>query len=165
MPNKRNKHIVICITLFFLFSLCSCKNFELDVHIFSNIQECQSIEKVQDKSAVVTRYDSPIRDEYLKDLQFEDFYGCKYDSNDLKFELFAYAFPSNDVAMSYFENVTGKTNDPNPTFSSSSGMVSYIRVVVNENMAYTVNCKKEYEEKVIEFLNGCFSVDILGEDK
>ena len=159
--NRFNKFIVFLTILLLFLNLCSCKTIEVDVHMFSSIEECQNIKSL--KSNNVEIYDFPTGDKYLKKLKFEEWFGCKYNSDDLTFELFAYVFSSNEHAMNYFQNVTGKVNDPNPTFLSSAGMSSYSRIVVSENKAYVVYCKKNAKENVIKFINSWFSVDITND--
>ncbi len=161
--NKANR--IICFSLIFilLLSLCSCRNFEIDVHIFSDIEECKNITNLKPDNDVVEIYDSPKGDKYINKLEFQDFFGCKYISDDFSFELFAYEFYSSDIAMSYFQNATGKKNDPNPTFSTVSGIGFYRRIVVSDSMAYTVYCKNSDSEKVVDFLNSWFCVDITGD--
>ena len=149
------------MSLLWLLNLCSCKTVaEIDVDIFANIQECQTIENLITSNADVQIYESSIQDEYLNGLEYQEFYGCKYISNDFSFELFAYEFLSDDIAMTYFANVTGKVNDPNPTFSTNSGIKIYRQIAVDGNKAYTVYCEKRDKNSVVDFLNRCFSVDV-----
>ena len=147
LHSKTNGVIKLLLIFLLLFSLCSCKTIEIDVHMFSNIKECQVIESLND-NANVKIIASPDEDKYFKDLQFQNFFGCEYTSDDLTFELFAYEFSNADMAMSYFENSTGKGEDPNSTFCDSTGMLWFKRIVVKENKAYAVRCKKEYKEKM-----------------
>ena len=133
---------------------------EIDIHIFSDINECQNITNLKSDNADVEIYDFPKKDKNIKKLKYQEFFGCKYTSDDFSFELFAYEFSSVDMAMSYFINFTGKENDPNPTFCDSSGMFWFERIVVKENKAYAVRCKKEYKDKMIELINSCFKEEI-----
>ena len=144
----------------------SCKDIEPDLHIFSNMEDCKNIENLKSEDAKVKIYDSPKVDKDLKKLVYQDFFGCEYKSDDFSFELFAYVFENDDIAMDYFENVTGKVNDPNPTFLNSAGMFTYERIVINYNKAYRLTCKNTNKEKVIEFINICFSTEVqIGETK
>ena len=161
LHNKAKLTVSFLLIFLLLFSLCSCRTFEIDVNIFSNIEECKDIENLKSDNADVEIYDSTMEDKYLKNLKFQGSFGCKYTSDDLTFELFAYEFSSVDMAMSYFKNSTGKGNDPNPTFSDSSGAFLFERIVIKENKAYAVRCKKDEKEKLIDFLNSWFSVDVI----
>lgn len=165
MYNKVSKFTTISIILLLLLSLCSCKTNEIDVHIFSDMEECQEIKGLESDNIDLEIYDSPVEDKYLKKLEFQEFFGCKYSSDDLTFELFAYVFSNIENAMEYFENGTGVSSDLNPNFISSAGISSYSRIVVSENKAYVVYCKKADKENVINFLNSCFSVDIIDDLK
>ena len=149
----------IFIVFVLLFSLCSCKMEEIDIHIFSDINECQSIIQNNTNSAEIEIYSSE-KDKNLKNLEYDDYFGCKYTCDGYSFEIFAYNFIDSDTAYQYFENITGKRNNPNPTFSDNSNLSDYRRVVINKNMAYTVYCKNQYKEKVLEFINEIFSLDI-----
>lgn len=160
LHDKIIKTIKFLLIGLLVFNLCSCRTFETDVHIFSNIEECQSIEGLNDNNTDLKIYFSPDKDKNLRNLQFQEFFGCDYTSEDLIFELFAYEFSSVDIAMSYFKNFTGKEDDPNPTFCDSSGVFWFKRIVVKENKAYAVRCKKDYKDKMIELINSCFKEEI-----
>lgn len=152
--------LVLFLIILLLLNLCSCKTFEIDVHIFSSIEECQGLKA---DNAEVKIYEDTNDDKNLKNLEFQEFFGCKYSSDDLSFELFAYVFSNPETAMRYFANKTGRTNNTNPTFLSSGGMSYYSRIVVSENKAYVVYCKNSDGEEVIKFINSCFSVDITND--
>lgn len=146
-----------------LICLCACNAPEVQICMFSNIAECNNIDFVKAPEAEITIYDTPAKDENLKKLEYDAFFGCLYSSNDVSFELFAYEFYSTEAAVTYFENTTGKVGTVPISYSSSTGMISYRRIVTNENMAYTVRCKPEDKEMVLGFINSWFSVDITDE--
>ena len=161
MPSEKMKKLLIFAVIFILvLGLYSCGSFEVDVHIFSDIEECQGIQSLKSEDAKVIIFDSPEEDKYLNDLQYQKFFACEYTSDDLNFKLFAYEFANAEKAMEYFKSATGKENDPNPTFSNSSGMGWYERIVVNKNNAYSVCCKTVHKDKMSEFLNSCFTIEI-----
>ena len=153
---------IICFSLIFLllFSFCSCRNFEIDVHMFSDIEECNKIVSSKENEVQI-KYLSIEEDKNSKDLNFDKFFGCEYISKQINFKIFAYVFENDDIAMQYFYNETGIKTELNPTFNSSSGMFWFERIVVKDNKAYLIRCKKEYEEKVIEFINSCFKEEII----
>ncbi len=154
------KIMTICMMLLLTLSLCACEPLEIDVHIFADMEECLNIEIMEADEAEVDIFDPTKKDWNLRGLEVEESFGCEYISDDLKFTLYAYVFPDSDLAMEYYKNETGKNNDPNPTFSSSAGMNSYIRIVVSENRAYIARCSKSHSEKLIEFLNSRFSEEV-----
>ena len=125
--------------------------------MFTNIKECQKMIESKSDDVQIQTYDCTIVDENISNLEFEQSFGCKYISDEFTFLFFAYEFSNDDLAIEYFENVTGKKGDPNPTFLDSSGMSKFNRIVVKGNRAYTVRCKKKDKERVLEFLNSCFS--------
>lgn len=151
----------IALMLILLLNLYGCMNAELNVNIFSNIEECEKISTLNQSQANIQIYDMPTKDTRLKELEYQEFFGCKYIHEDYSFELFAYEFLNSDIAMAYFKNETGKGADPNPTFSDRSGIFSYRRIVVNNNMAYIVTCKNIHKDKVIDYINTCFSVNVF----
>ena len=161
--NKANT--IICFSLIFLllFSLCSCRNFEIDVRMFSNIEECNNIVSFKENEVQIN-YLSAEEDQNLKSLDFDNFFGCEYMSKQINFKIFAYVFESDNIAMQYFYNETGIKTELNPTFNSSSGMFWFERIVVKDNKAYLIRCKKEYKEEVIEFINSCFKEKIIKTD-
>lgn len=160
LHNGFNKLLSFCLIFFLLLNLTSCKTTEVSVQIFSNIEECKNIETLKSNDADVDIYDSPFEDKSLKDLKYKKFFGFNYISENLSFELFAYEFSSSDIAVEYFENVTGKQDISTPAFSDVSGMKEFRRIVIKDNKAYVVSTNNSDSEKVIEFLNGIFSVSI-----
>lgn len=159
-----SKKILIGVLILVLSCLCACGIEPLDVHIFADINECQRIQTLMTMDAELKVFTSPQEDKHLKDLEYQEFFGCEYSSEELAFELFAYEFANGDTAITYFKNATGKENNPNPTFSNSSAMGVYDSVVVNGNKAYSVRCKATQKEKVTEFLNGIFTAEVAGSD-
>ena len=46
------------MTLLSFFCVCSCKNLDIEIHIFSNIEECINIENNNKADAIIEKYDS-----------------------------------------------------------------------------------------------------------
>ncbi len=159
--NKTCVFLIFLVAISCVLGLCSCKNIQVDVHMFTNMQECQNILNFKSDTADIKIYDSSTEDDHIKDLKYEEFFGCKYICEELSFEIFAYSFSNSELAMDYFKNVTGKKNDPNPTFSDNSGGKFFNRVVVSDNKVYNVRCGKKCKESVIDFLNGVFSIELF----
>ena len=94
-----------------------------------------------------------------------------YESEKLKFEIFAYEFEDADSALRYYINVTGQKSyeqklplssyDENKLLSASSGMFSYSLIVVYKNMAYQINAPKQYKNEIIEMLSTTFSIKVM----
>ena len=160
MRKRITQFIILCFLFLFILNLCACKLSEIELRMFSNMEECNQINELKVNDAEVEIYDSALKDKDLNDLAFQEYFGCKYTCDDFSFTLFAYEFSDSDVAMAYFENVTGKETNPNPTFSDSSGIGSFRRIVVAENKAYTVYSKNDDKNEVIEFINNWFSLDV-----
>lgn len=156
------KKLLICV-LVPIFLLSGCENSNkssYDLHIFSKIEECQNIQNSKFHNIDIKIYDSPEEDENLKELKYREFFACKYTLDDLTFELFAYVFEENNIAINYFKNVTGKENNLNPTFSDNSGMFSYRRIVISDNKAYLVSCRKKDKENVLKLINSSFTEQV-----
>ena len=158
--NRIIKCIILCLIQLLLLNLCACRNHEINFRIFANIEECQKINSFKSEYADVEIYDSPARDKHLNNLEFLEWFGCKYTSEDCTFEIFAYEFLDSGIAMAYFKNVTGKEHNPNPTFSQSTGLRFYESIVVSGNRAYSIYGNKYDKANIIEFLNNWFSETI-----
>ena len=157
----KNRLVFISIVISLVITCTSCKTESIQVHIFENLAECEAITLDAFTSVQITRADVPDGDQYLKGLTYTDFFACSYSSNELSFDLFAYAFPSQDVAKEYYQNVTGKENGGTATFSDVSGMTYYRRIAIMDNMAYSVYTTPADAETVIALLNEAFSVRIV----
>ena len=96
------KKICAFILIFSLvFAFCSCgKALKIDVHMFSDIEECNNIVSSKENEAQIN-YLSAEEDKNSKDLKYEEFFGCKYICEELSFEIFAYSFSNSELAMDY----------------------------------------------------------------
>ncbi len=161
-------HKKYCTFLILLFSifLFSCALHEPQARIFSAIDECKTIEQRKSLDTVITVYNTPDKDKYIKDLAYSNFYGYNYTSNDLSFDFFAYTFPTVENADSYFENVTKEDNPFISNFSSVGNSFNrYYRVVVSKENAYIVHTNTSDSEEVIALLNSMFSEEITKDYK
>ena len=150
---------VIIISLFIV--VISLNTPPVNLHIFENIEECKLIESNASSDANIIKYDTPNKDLESLDLEYKDFYACKYISDDMEFEIFAYVFEDDSSAKEYFKNKTGKNQELSTNFSYSSGMSSFRGVVIDGNKAYCVLCKNKYKDKTLEFLNSVFKQQIF----
>lgn len=157
---SRKIYIFATSLILMLIIFCSCGVETIHVKIFSEISECENIDALKSESAIIEIYDTTKKDYSLHDLVASDFYGCNYEDSDLQFELFAYVFFSEEEAKKYFANVTGKKSDLDINFSDSIGADYYRRVVIYGKSAYWVKSKKEYSDKINDFINQCFSIEI-----
>lgn len=141
--------------------LCACAHFDNDYYIFSNISECNNFEINKDEDAKITYYTTPEKDSNLKDLEYDSFFGAKYLSLDIEFEIFAYEFKDSNSAKKYFNNVTGKNSEELDTnFSASMGMTSYRLVIIDFKKAYIVQGPSSNAEAIQDFLKENFTVKI-----
>lgn len=155
----RKTTLVTC-TIFFLcaiYLILSGWSVNTTIHIFSDLEECRKIVLDNDDGVIITEYELPDKDKYLKDLAYNNFFGCDYDGKDFNFELFAYEFEDDGIAKKYFTNITGKNSDLDTNFSSVSGMSFYRRVVIDGSKAYIVHASKKDAEKAVELINTVFT--------
>ena len=145
--------LVICV------SLCSCSVISVNAHIFSDISECGYFEDNLSENSEIVLYDNPDKDNNLKDLQYNDFYGAQYKSKKLKFKIFAYEFVDEETAKEYFENSAGRTCAGEKDFYISSNIFNHTIRVVDNNRAYVLFTKTIYEDAVNELLSEAFSVE------
>ena len=152
---------IILIALGLIITMCSCGPSDLEIYMFSDLSECRAIGSEELEGVQVTLYDSPAKDKYIKDLLYADYYACNYSSADLQFDLFAYEFPDQATAQVYFKNATGKDTTQTATFSISQGLMTYRRIVISNNLAYSVRTQVSDADAVIEIINQIFSEKII----
>lgn len=138
--------------------------------IFQNIEECELLIPEEQSQIDVNRYDSPDNDTNSKGLSFNSFWGMKFQSDSLKYEIFAYEFVDSNSALKYYVNVTGQhsyekklplnSQDENKLLSASKGMSSYRIVAVYQNKAYLIMAHKQYEDEINKLLANTFSQKI-----
>lgn len=139
-------------------------------YIFQDIKECEKLIPAEQSDLVIEKYASPYKDESLEELSYENFWGMNFNSNELKYEIFAYEFIDSDSALKYYINVTGQnsyekelplSNDnDNKRLSATKGMTSYRLVAVYQNKAYLIVAPKEYEKAINKLLADTFSYQL-----
>lgn len=143
-----------------VFSATSCHSPNMDFYIFSDITECESITQLNYQNSEVIKYDTPINDEYVKELTYLNSYAAQYSSTTLQFELYAYEFESAEVAKQYFQNATGKNDGKSTTFLLSSGIKKSELVVIDENRAYFAFTSRTQTGEMRKALSEIFSVKL-----
>jgi len=173
---KKNTIIVVSIVFVILIAFTiqifnSLTQTPGNFYIFNSISECEKLIPVDKSNINVEIYDDNNKDENSKGLLYNGFFGMNYESEELKYEIFAYEFENADSALSYYVNVTGQksyeeklplnSSDENKLLSASSGMFSYSLIVVYKNMAYQINAPKQYKNEIIEMLSTTFSIKVM----
>ena len=153
--------LIVLITLSLMIAFCSCGPKDVEVYIFSDLSECRTIEIEKPNGVQVTSYDSPAGDQYIKELIYNDYYACNYSSAEVQFDLFAYEFPDQATAQEYFKNATGQDTTKTVTYLDSQGVTTYRRVVISNNLAYSVLAKASDADATIEIINQLFSEKIV----
>ena len=138
--------------------------------IFQDINECEQLITAELSDLEIEKYDTPDKDKNLKGLSYNCFWGMRLESDELKYEIFAYEFSDSDSALKYFINVTGQnsyekelplSNDnDNKRLSASKGMFTYRLVVVYQNKAYLITAPNQYEDDINKLLADTFSYQL-----
>ncbi len=169
---KKRSPIKDCVIIFFVFVVVGLGYMVLnyiffdplpnDYYIFQNIEECEGLIPDYQSDIIVERYDTPSRDKDIKKLTYSDFFGMKFKSDELEYEIFAYEFDNPEFALEYFNNCTGQkrtlNQGVNKTYSGSLGMFGqYDLVLVFENRAYKLNSPKNYANEINDLFGETFS--------
>ena len=152
--------IVICLIFipFIILIMNNDLSFERS-YMFEDISECEKLCTLGYKGEKITKYEKPDKDKNIKNLKYKEFFGLKYESEEVEFEIFAYVFETPEGARQYFKNETG--NDKLAiNFSGSSGLTGPYRhiVLVNEKVYY-ITTPKKYVNETEKILSEVFSVD------
>lgn len=170
--SKKRLPFLICSIVFagvvvgvLVYMLCHPLTHEF--YIFQNIEECESLIPADHSTAEVVQYHSPDSDESLQEIPFNDFWGMKFQSDTVEYEIFAYEFADSDAALRYYVNVTGQNSyekklplnneDENKLLNASKGMFYYEIVAVYRNKAYRLIAPKQYEKEINQLLADTFS--------
>ena len=138
-----------------------------EYYIFEDIEACESLISAEKTSAAFERYETPKNDKKVKDLHYLEFFGGKYKSDELKYEIFAYEFEDSDSALRYYVNETRNTvylkklpldkEDENYLLSATSGSFRFDMIVVSGSRAYRLSAPSKYIAEIHELLSCVFS--------
>ncbi|MBQ7761769.1 MAG: hypothetical protein IJ400_06915 [Clostridia bacterium] len=156
--NAKAVVLVLCILCF--FSLISCNLVRFDYYIFDDISECEKLTKTEYTNAQLTRYDTPINDNNLENLEYLEFFGGYFTSDEAEFEIFAYEFQSTNVAQKYFKNVTDMDSDSNSAVSVYSYNFKTRIIVADFERVYLVKTSSSNTDAVLDLLENTFSVRV-----
>ena len=139
-----------------------------EYYIFENLEECENLISTDSENESFSKYNLPSDDKDLDNLSYNKFWGGEFKSDSLEYEIFAYEFEDNDLALKYYANVIGggKNIDlsyqekHNGLFLASSGITSYELVVISQNRAYKLIAPTRYIDEVSELLCKTFSQKI-----
>ena len=143
----------------------------VEYYIFQDIEECENLIPTEQTDANVKRYDTPSRDKHLKSLPYDEFFGIKFKSNKLEYEIFAYEFQDMDSALNYYINVTGQKSyeknlplneqEENKLFLASRGLTQYEVIVLFNNKAYKLTAPAKYDDEISDLLKNTFSQKVF----
>lgn len=148
---------VLCVLCF--FSLISCNFARFNYYIFDDISECENITKTEYTNAKLSRYDTPVNDNNLGNLEYLEFFGGYFFSDEIEFEIFAYEFKNTETTKQYFKNVTGKSTKLDSTYLHSSGFGTRL-IVTRFESAYVVTMSNLDEKEVLKALEKVFSIQV-----
>lgn len=149
--------LVVWLILFLILSFVVKKP---GYYIFADISECEAIKMSKLDGARFESYDPHEKDDNLKDLNFEKSFCGKFTCDDFEFEIFAYEFSASETAKAYFVSETGKTDNPDTTFSGSWGATNGRFIVLDSERVYQIKSKSKYRDDIFEFLSEIFSKEI-----
>lgn len=164
--------IFVCLTLLIIFItgfIVYMLNYSSpsEYFIFQDISECESLIPADQSDLMIEKYGTSVKDNNSRGLSYDCFWGMKFESDELKYEIFAYEFLDSDSALKYYVNVTGQKNhekklplsddSENKLLSSTKGISEYRIVAVYQNRAYLLIAPKQYEEEINALLANTFS--------
>ena len=151
-------------------SVISRANFPAYMSIFQDLEECKLLKQYEQTPAEIYEYTTPNADGNYKGLEYKSFWGMKYRSSFLEYEIFAYEFTSKDNALKYYVEVTGndrhleklpvEDSDKNHLGEKSFGKDKYQIVVVKGNYAYTLSSSNSFINEIEKMISEVFSVKI-----
>ena len=147
----------IVLLLFLLIFYGFQKIDQTEYRIFADIAECEQIVSNKPDGAQIEVYETAEKDKYLRNLEYEAFFGAKYASSEMRFQLFAYDFADSETARAYFEAVTGKDGALITDVLAESGLFSSDLIVRVDDKAYRVKMPSGYTRRVTDYLNEIFT--------
>ena len=138
--------------------------------IFQDLDECKLLKWYEQTAAAIDEYLDPKVDKSYKGLEYQSFWGMKYRSENLSYEIFAYEFNSKDNALKYYIDATGddKYADRLPVEDSNKNILwlktfrdnEYQIIVIEGNKAYKLVSSNLIIDKIDEMLSVVFSVKV-----
>ncbi|MBQ8416621.1 MAG: hypothetical protein IJX13_06980, partial [Clostridia bacterium] len=138
--------------------------------MFQDLDECKQLKKYEQISAEIEEYILPDGDESCDGLGYESFWGMKYRSANLSYEIFAYEFNSKNDALKYYMDATGddkyadrlpvENSDKNIHGTKTFGNAKYQVTVIEGNKAYKLVSSNVIIDKIDEMLSVVFSVKV-----
>lgn len=147
----------IVLLLFLLIFYGFQKIDQTEYRIFADIAECEQIVSNKPGDAQIEVYETAEKDKYLRNLEYEAFFGATYASMEMRFQLFAYDFADSETARAYYEAVTGKDGALITDVLAEKGLFSSDLIVRVDDKAYRVKMPSRYTRRVTDYLNEIFT--------
>ena len=138
--------------------------------IFQDLDECKLLKSYEQTAATIDEYLDPKVDKSYKGLEYQSFWGMKYESATLEYEIFAYEFTNKDNALKYYIDVTGddnyadriplKDSDKNILWLKTFSDNEYEIIVIEGNKAYRILSSNLLIDAVDKMLSDIFSVKV-----
>lgn len=143
--------------------------FPISSYIFQNFEECKQLMTYEQIPSTIVEYEDAKTDEKLWNLKYKTFWGMRYQSSELEYEIFAYEFADKDDTLKYFNNASGSLfqdplpiaeNDPNMNVKKIVGEDTYQVIVTAGTKAYRLICSRLLMDQIEEMLSIVFSVKV-----
>lgn len=144
----------------FVFLLKLSANMSLTVKMYDSIQELSKLDQCR-----IQEYTSA-DDRDTSGLEITGQYSGVFSYNGNSYEVFAYVFPNNETAQTYFERATGRHTRESWNYSCSGNGFSTQYIVYYKNCTYRVEGAKQKD--CIDFVNWLsaeFSYTLLSNGK
>ena len=140
------------------------------MYIFKNFDECKNLMSYEQIPSEIVEYVDAKIDTSHNGIEYKTFWGMKYQSENIEYEIFAYEFSGKDDALKYYINVTENDDlaemiplddsDKNILGSKIIGEEKYHIIVIAGNKAYKLISSNLLIDKIDEMLSTVFSVKI-----
>ena len=127
-------------------------------YMFQNLEECKQLKSYEQIPAQIVEYLDPTIDKNYNDLNYKFFWGMKYQSENLEYEIFAYEFTSKDYALKYYVNVTEDDTSDYITWIEIFSDNQYEFVVIENDKVYVIKSSSLYIDSINKMLSDTFSV-------
>lgn len=135
--------------------------------VFQTLEECEQLLTYEAADSPIVHYTEASADKNADALSYEEFFGFSYQSDTMKYEMFAYVFKDKESALRYFVNRTGMTvylkNIPLPEDDSNCIYWAFVKLgtyqlaVVSGNRAYYLEAPARYVQTIDAMLAEVFS--------
>ncbi|MBQ4115882.1 MAG: hypothetical protein IJD37_00750, partial [Clostridia bacterium] len=134
-------------------------SFPVYMYVFKDLNECKSLMSYEKIPSEIIEYHTPEIDANYHSMEYNDFWGMRYKSNDIGYEIFAYDFASKDDALRYYIKSTGEAQlaDKNSHGVKHIGQGEYQVIVIEGTKVYRLISSNMLVDKIDKMLAVVFS--------